>query len=50
VARTFGGLFLAYRKGVQIFRAWVLAITGVPVKQSKERLERDQLTRAINAS
>lgn len=25
-------LFVAYRKGVQIFRTWVLAVTGVPVK------------------
>lgn len=42
-------LLVAYRKGVQIFRTWVLAVTGVPVKRSKERLERDRLTRAISA-
>jgi hypothetical protein len=42
-------LFVAYRKGVQIFRTWVLAVTGVPVKRSKERLERDRLTRAIGS-
>lgn len=42
-------LFVAYRKGVQIFRTWVLAVTGVPVKRSKERLERDRLTRAISS-
>jgi hypothetical protein len=40
-------LFVAYRKGVQIFRTWVMAVTGVPVQRSKERLERDRLTRAV---